>query len=63
MLRILVVGYGPLSHRLAGYAERNAAQLTVFEPDARRFERAKHAFDDPEIKLINADRGSSGREL
>ena len=57
MLRILVVGYGQLSHRLAGYAERNAAQLTVFEPDARRFERAKHAFDDPEIKLINAVAG------
>ena len=57
MLRILVVGYGPLAHRLAGHAEHNKAQLTVFEADARRFERAKHAFDDPEIKLINTTAG------
>src|SRR6185503_3284611 len=49
MLRILVVGYGQLAHRMASHAEHNVARLTVFEPDARRFERAKHAFDDPEI--------------
>jgi NADPH:quinone reductase-like Zn-dependent oxidoreductase/acyl carrier protein len=57
MLRILVVGYGQLAHRMASRAEHNAAQLTVFEPDARRFERAKHAFDDPEIALINSTEG------
>ena len=57
MLRILVVGYGQLTHRMAGHAGHNAAQLTVFEPDARRFERAKHAFDDPEIKLISTTDG------
>ena len=57
MLRILVVGYGPLAHRMAGHAQGNTAQLTVFEPDTRRFERAKHAFDDPEIKLIASTAG------
>ena len=57
MLRILVAGYGQLAHRMATHAEHNFAQLTVFEPDARRFERAKHAFDDPEINLINTTEG------
>jgi acyl transferase domain-containing protein/NADPH:quinone reductase-like Zn-dependent oxidoreductase/acyl carrier protein len=57
MLRILVVGYGQLAHRMAGHAEHNAAQLTVFEPDTRRFERAKHAFEDPEIGLIGTTEG------
>ena len=42
---------------MASHAEHNTAQLTVFEPDARRFERAKHAFDDPEIELINTTEG------
>jgi acyl transferase domain-containing protein/NADPH:quinone reductase-like Zn-dependent oxidoreductase/acyl carrier protein/SAM-dependent methyltransferase len=57
MLRILVVGYGQLAHRMASHAGHNTAQLTVFEPDPRRFERAKHAFDDPEIELINTTEG------
>src|SRR6185503_677042 len=57
MLRILVVGYGQMAHRIAVHAEHNVAQLTVLEPDARRFERAKHAFDDPEINLITTAEG------
>jgi acyl transferase domain-containing protein/NADPH:quinone reductase-like Zn-dependent oxidoreductase/short-subunit dehydrogenase/acyl carrier protein len=53
LLRILVLGYGQLAHRLASHVERGA-HLAVLERDARRFERAKHAFDDPEIRLINS---------
>jgi acyl transferase domain-containing protein len=56
LLRILVLGYGQLAHRLAGHVERKA-HLTVLESDARRYERAKHAFDDPEIRLINSTDG------
>ena len=43
-------------HGLARRAQHRA-ELTVFEPDARRFERAKHAFDDPEIELIDTTEG------
>jgi acyl transferase domain-containing protein/NADPH:quinone reductase-like Zn-dependent oxidoreductase/short-subunit dehydrogenase/acyl carrier protein len=40
-LRVLQVGSGPLTHSLASYGEKNNLQLTVFEPDRRRFERAE----------------------
>ncbi len=56
-LRILAMGYGPMSHLLAGYASEHAAYFDVLETDARRFERAKHAFGQPNIKLLNAIAG------
>jgi hypothetical protein len=42
-LRVLQVGYGPLSHALLGPVGANAARLTVLETDRRRLERGKIA--------------------
>ena len=38
---VLLVGYGPLSHALKELADADQIRLTVFEPDARRAERAR----------------------
>ena len=40
-LRILQVGAGPEIQEMIGFAIRRGARLTVFEPDARRLERAR----------------------
>ncbi|MDB5558476.1 MAG: Beta-ketoacyl synthase, partial [Enterovirga sp.] len=40
---ILQVGYGPLSHALKHLADADEIRLTIFEPDARRLERARLA--------------------
>ncbi len=41
-LRILQVGYGPCTTLVARLAARHNWQVTVFDPDARRLERARH---------------------
>ncbi|MBV9066417.1 MAG: acyltransferase domain-containing protein, partial [Methylobacteriaceae bacterium] len=51
-LRILQVGYGPLSKIAASIAAGFGAPLTIFEPDRRRLERARLALE-----------GSSGVEF
>ena len=43
-LRILQVGFGPLTNLAVSLADENQAQLTVYDPDRRRLERAKIAF-------------------
>ena len=40
---VLQIGYGPLSHALKHLADADRIRLTVFEPDARRLERARLA--------------------
>ena len=45
-MRILQVGFGPLSRQILTLAERTEARLTIFDPDRRRLERAKLAFTD-----------------
>ncbi len=40
---VLQVGYGPLSHSLKHLADADQIRLTIFEPDARRLERARLA--------------------
>jgi hypothetical protein len=42
-LRVLQIGFGPLTHALAGMVHSRNVQLTVIEPDRRRHERAKLA--------------------
>ena len=44
-LRILQVGYGPLSKLAASIASEFGARLTIFEPDRRRLERARLALE------------------
>ncbi len=41
-LRILQVGFGPSTTGVARLAQRRSARLTVFDPDTRRLERARH---------------------
>ncbi|MBV8851517.1 MAG: SDR family NAD(P)-dependent oxidoreductase [Methylobacteriaceae bacterium] len=45
-LRILQVGYGPLSKIVASIAADFGAPLTIFEPDRRRLERARLALEN-----------------
>ncbi|WP_034992390.1 type I polyketide synthase [Beijerinckia mobilis] len=49
-LRILQIGYGPLSPRAAALARDHAAQLVIYEPERRRLERARLSF--PETQEI-----------
>ncbi len=42
-LRILQVGFGPLSNQAAGFAEAREAQISLFESDRRLAERARLA--------------------
>ena len=44
-IRILQVGYGPLSHFLLPFVRAREARLTILEFDRRRLERAKLAFE------------------
>ncbi len=43
-MRILQVGYGPLTGLAATLIEATQARLTVFDPDRRRLERARMSF-------------------
>lgn len=53
-LRILQVGYGPSTTVVARLAARQNSRLTVFDPDARRLERARHRFGrSPEISFCD----------
>jgi acyl transferase domain-containing protein/NADPH:quinone reductase-like Zn-dependent oxidoreductase/acyl carrier protein len=45
-LRILQIGHGPLSARMPRLLARTGAQLTIFDPERRRLERARLAFED-----------------
>jgi|GEM_PF-1809687 len=42
-LRILQIGFGPLTNLAVAMADQNQAQLTVFDADRRRLERARMA--------------------
>jgi acyl transferase domain-containing protein/NADPH:quinone reductase-like Zn-dependent oxidoreductase/acyl carrier protein len=43
-LRILQLGYGPLSHQIVPLAKSKGAELTILEPDKKRLERARLFF-------------------
>lgn len=43
-MRILQVGYGPLSARAVSLAEATDGRLTIYDPERRRLERARIAF-------------------
>jgi len=44
-MRILQIGYGPLSSRAVALAAATHARLTIFDPERRRLERARLSFD------------------
>jgi NADPH:quinone reductase-like Zn-dependent oxidoreductase/malonyl CoA-acyl carrier protein transacylase/acyl carrier protein len=53
-LRILQVGYGPLSKLAASITSEFAARLTIFEPDRRRLERARLALERfADVELVD----------
>jgi hypothetical protein len=55
-VRILQIGFGPLTSSLLSLNRRRAFDLTVLEPDRRRFEpaqRAVHRHND--FRLLDAD--------
>jgi phthiocerol/phenolphthiocerol synthesis type-I polyketide synthase C len=53
-LRILQVGFGPLTQMLVSMVQSHNIQLSVLEPDRRRYERAKLALPNSgRIKLID----------
>ena len=43
-MRILQVGFGPLTHLAITLADEREARLTIFDPDRRRLERARMSF-------------------
>ena len=45
-MRILQVGFGPLTNLAVVFADETQARLTVFDPDRRRLERARMALAD-----------------
>ncbi len=45
-LRILQVGFGPLTNLTIALADEKQARLTIFDPDRRRLERARMTFAD-----------------
>jgi phthiocerol/phenolphthiocerol synthesis type-I polyketide synthase C len=53
--RILQIGYGPLSYLFASLARTQGAHLTIIEPDQRRIERAKLAFESYDFVSIWPD--------
>jgi acyl transferase domain-containing protein/NADPH:quinone reductase-like Zn-dependent oxidoreductase/acyl carrier protein/short-subunit dehydrogenase len=56
-LRVLQVGFSPLAERLLS-EHRDAVQLTVYEPDNRRFESAELALSrQTDVRLVDADHG------
>ena len=44
-MRILQIGFGPLTGPTVALADATEARLTIFDPDRRRLERARMAFD------------------
>ena len=62
-LRILQVGYGPLSHRLATLVEANEARLTVLDLDARRIERARLALEQSQVRFAGATADLAGQQF
>jgi acyl transferase domain-containing protein/NADPH:quinone reductase-like Zn-dependent oxidoreductase/NAD(P)-dependent dehydrogenase (short-subunit alcohol dehydrogenase family) len=55
-LRVLQVGFSPFAEKLLS-EHRDAVQLTVFEPDSRRFESAELALSKrADVRLVDADR-------
>jgi NADPH:quinone reductase-like Zn-dependent oxidoreductase/predicted TPR repeat methyltransferase len=44
-IRILQIGYGPLSGRAVALLTSTAARLTIFDPERRRLERARLAYE------------------
>lgn len=53
-LRILQVGYGPLSHALEALAMETQSRLTVLDVDPRRVERAKLALRGGHVSVVDA---------
>ena len=55
-LRVLQVGFSPLSQMLLSSPHGGRIQLTVFEPDRRRYESADLALGkNRDVKLVDAD--------
>jgi phthiocerol/phenolphthiocerol synthesis type-I polyketide synthase C len=55
-LRILQVGFSPLAQMLLSSPRRDVIQLTVFEPDRRRYEAAELTLArHKDIKLVDAE--------
>jgi acyl transferase domain-containing protein/NADPH:quinone reductase-like Zn-dependent oxidoreductase/NADP-dependent 3-hydroxy acid dehydrogenase YdfG/acyl carrier protein len=55
-IRVLQIGYGPLTHSLTAKAESHSLQLTVWEPERRRFERAEMRLPrNGDVTLLNAE--------
>jgi phthiocerol/phenolphthiocerol synthesis type-I polyketide synthase C len=46
-MRILQIGYGPLTSLTAKLVDETEARLAIFDPDGRRLERARIALDSP----------------
>lgn len=60
-MRILQVGFGPLSTLAAQFAERHQCQLTIVDPDRRRLERARMALGDGDLQFVDKIEDLSGR--
>ena len=55
-IRVLQIGYGPLTHALMEHAQSQNIQLTVFEPERRRSERAELRLPrNGDVVLLNAE--------
>jgi acyl transferase domain-containing protein/NADPH:quinone reductase-like Zn-dependent oxidoreductase/acyl carrier protein len=52
-LRVLQVGFGPLSFGLAKLARHAEARLTVLDPDSRRVERARLALEGGHLAFLD----------
>ncbi|MPZ57867.1 MAG: SDR family NAD(P)-dependent oxidoreductase [Rhizobiales bacterium] len=58
-LRLLQIGFGPLSQSLLSMIQSRNIHLTVLEPDRRRFERAKLALpNSSRVKLLDLQNNS-----
>ena len=56
-LRILQIGYGPLSHLLDEMAAAAEARLTVMDTDARRIERARLSIRSADVSFLDKPDG------
>ena len=55
-VRVLQIGYGPLTHALMDHAETHNLQLTLLEPERRRHERAELRLPkNGDLTLLGAD--------
>ncbi|WP_375461264.1 SDR family NAD(P)-dependent oxidoreductase [uncultured Enterovirga sp.] len=59
-LRILQIGYGPLSHALARICTQSQSRLTILELDPRRVERAKLAVHGSDLAFAPSIESLSG---